>query len=91
MRLQQAVIAASFLGLGGVIGTMVNRPSEAQQPAGNPPAGAGAVGRFQMRVGVGTDARVIVTDTTTGQSWSHLPTGGPSWIDFGVPSGSSRR
>lgn len=93
MRLQQTVVASGLVGLGVVIGMMMNRPTEAQQQA-NRPAGAAAaqqVGRFQMRINVGADSRVVVTDTATGQTWTHAASGGPTWVDFGAPSGSGRR
>jgi hypothetical protein len=101
MRFHPAFGAFSLLALGVVIGSMLNRPTQAQQPASRTAAPvatpapavapANQSGRFQMRVNVGSDSRVVVTDTTTGQTWTHLPGGGPTWLDFGPPTGSSRR
>ena len=91
MRFRYAVVVSTIFAVGVVIGSMLNRPTEAQQPANRSPGPAPQVGRFQMRVNVGSDSRVVVTDTTTGQTWTHAPSGGPTWVDFGVPSTPTRR
>jgi hypothetical protein len=91
MGFRQTAAALALIAAGTLAGSMMNRPSEAQQ-AGTRPANASAqAGRFEMRVMPSPDSRVVVTDTATGQTWTHQSTGGPTWIDFGIPSAQSRR
>jgi hypothetical protein len=90
MCFQHIVVASGLLAIGIVIGSMLNRPTEAQ-PRDPQVVLAPQVGRFRMKINVGTGSRVVITDTTTGQASSHAPTGGPTWVDFGTPSASGRR
>jgi hypothetical protein len=81
MQIRKVLVGSILVLVGVAFGAMLNRQTVAQQ--GIAPA-ASTVGRFEMRpMPAQGGSVVVVTDTTTGQTWAHGY--GGAWNDFGVP------
>jgi hypothetical protein len=77
------VVGPSVLA-GVVLGSVLagNR-SPAQAPLPGAVPAAALPGRFWIVPG--GESSVVVLDTATGRSWSHLASGAGEWADFGTP------
>ncbi len=83
MNRRQSLLASAALIVGGLaIGSSFARPTAGQPPASSAP-GRYAVAAF----GGATSGFVLVTDTTTGQTWKRYASGGPRtvWESLGTP------